>query len=121
VNLFNILLLMFSSVWAGKATSFESLLAARFFMGVGVGPADTSMFSSSFFFIQLARLLAPFCSYGCGLVCSWLTRWIVAPNIIGEIYFTHQRGKAMVCLPFCCRCQELSVDCLPFRDSILYF
>jgi MFS family permease len=43
VNLFNILLLMFSSVWAGKATSFESLLAARFFMGVGVGPADTSM------------------------------------------------------------------------------
>ncbi|KAJ0422381.1 major facilitator superfamily domain-containing protein [Aspergillus carlsbadensis] len=60
VNLFNILLLMFASVWAGKATSFESLLAARFFMGVGVGPADT-----------------------------------IAPNVIGEIYFTHQRGKAM--------------------------
>ncbi|KAL2826890.1 major facilitator superfamily domain-containing protein [Aspergillus cavernicola] len=60
VTLFNILLLVFCSMWAGLATSFDSLLAARFFMGVGVGPADT-----------------------------------IAPNVIGEIYFTHQRGKAM--------------------------
>ncbi|KAL4871520.1 hypothetical protein BDV12DRAFT_163910 [Aspergillus spectabilis] len=60
ITLINILLLTLSSMWAGLATSFESLLAARFFMGVGVGPADT-----------------------------------IAPNMIGEIYFTHQRGKAM--------------------------
>ncbi|KAL4922655.1 major facilitator superfamily domain-containing protein [Aspergillus aurantiobrunneus] len=60
INLISILVLLFCSMWAGLATSFESLLAARFFMGVGVGPADT-----------------------------------IAPNVIGEIYFTHQRGKAM--------------------------
>ncbi|KAL4876016.1 major facilitator superfamily domain-containing protein [Aspergillus karnatakaensis] len=60
ITLINILLLTLCSMWAGLATTFESLLAARFFMGVGVGPADT-----------------------------------IAPNVIGEIYFTHQRGKAM--------------------------
>ncbi|BCS23784.1 uncharacterized protein APUU_40228S [Aspergillus puulaauensis] len=60
ITLLNLLILVFCSMWAGLATSFESLLAARFFMGVGVGPADT-----------------------------------IAPNVIGEIYFTHQRGKAM--------------------------
>ncbi|KAL5337605.1 major facilitator superfamily domain-containing protein [Aspergillus crustosus] len=60
ITLFNILLLTFASMWGGLATSFDSLLAARFFMGVGVGPADT-----------------------------------IAPNVIGEIYFTHQTGKAM--------------------------
>ncbi|KAL2871148.1 major facilitator superfamily domain-containing protein [Aspergillus lucknowensis] len=60
ITLLNILILVFSAMWAGLATSFESLLAARFFMGVGVGPADT-----------------------------------IAPNVIGEIYFMHQRGKAM--------------------------
>ncbi|KAL4995068.1 major facilitator superfamily domain-containing protein [Aspergillus recurvatus] len=60
ISLLSILILLFCSVWAGLAGSFESLLAARFFMGVGVGPADT-----------------------------------IAPNVIGEIYFTHQRGKAM--------------------------
>ncbi|GAB1203739.1 hypothetical protein APSETT445_002377 [Aspergillus pseudonomiae] len=42
VNLFNILLLLLCCVWAARATSFGSLLAARFFMGVGVAPADTS-------------------------------------------------------------------------------
>ncbi|KAE8382649.1 major facilitator superfamily domain-containing protein [Aspergillus bertholletiae] len=60
ITLFNILLLMLCSVWAARATSFGSLLAARFFMGVGVAPADT-----------------------------------IAPNVVGEIYFAHQRGKAM--------------------------
>ncbi|OJJ04051.1 hypothetical protein ASPVEDRAFT_43491 [Aspergillus versicolor CBS 583.65] len=60
ITLLNLLILVFCCMWAGLATSFESLLAARFFMGVGVGPADT-----------------------------------IAPNVIGEIYFTHQRGKAM--------------------------
>lgn len=42
ITLLNLLILVFCSMWAGLATSFESLLAARFFMGVGVGPADTS-------------------------------------------------------------------------------
>ncbi|KAL4793544.1 major facilitator superfamily domain-containing protein [Aspergillus venezuelensis] len=60
ITLLSILILLFCSMWAGLAESFGSLLAARFFMGVGVGPADT-----------------------------------IAPNVIGEIYFTHQRGKAM--------------------------
>ncbi|KAL4810692.1 major facilitator superfamily domain-containing protein [Aspergillus unguis] len=60
ITLLSILILLFCSMWAGLADSFDSLLAARFFMGVGVGPADT-----------------------------------IAPNMIGEIYFTHQRGKAM--------------------------
>ncbi|KAL3478557.1 major facilitator superfamily domain-containing protein [Aspergillus californicus] len=60
VTLISMLILVLCSMWAGLAGSFESLLAARFFMGVGVGPADT-----------------------------------VAPNVIGEIYFTHQTGKAM--------------------------
>ncbi|KAL4911355.1 hypothetical protein BDW74DRAFT_164877 [Aspergillus multicolor] len=60
ISLISILILLFCSMWAGLAKSFGSLLAARFFMGVGVGPADT-----------------------------------IAPNMIGEIYFTHQRGKAM--------------------------
>lgn len=48
ITLFNILLLMLCSVWAARATSFGSLLAARFFMGVGVAPADTSEFPSFF-------------------------------------------------------------------------
>jgi MFS family permease len=42
ITLFNILLLVLSSVWAGRAKTFGSLLAARLFMGVGVAPADTS-------------------------------------------------------------------------------
>ncbi|KAF3388419.1 hypothetical protein F1880_004436 [Penicillium rolfsii] len=56
----NILLLVLSSMWAGLAKSFGSLLAARVVMGIAVAPADT-----------------------------------IAPNVIGEIYFTHQRGRAM--------------------------
>jgi MFS family permease len=61
VNLTSLLLLAFSSVWAGKATTFDSLLWARFFMGIGSGPADA-----------------------------------VSPDVVGEIFFVHQRGRAMV-------------------------
>ncbi|OCL07391.1 MFS general substrate transporter, partial [Glonium stellatum] len=60
IVLLNILILTLSSMWAGLATSFNSLLVARFFMGVGGAPADT-----------------------------------IAPDIVGEIYFMHQRGRAM--------------------------
>jgi len=35
-----LLLLLFSSVWAGLAKTFPSLLAARAFMGIGAGAAD---------------------------------------------------------------------------------
>ena len=38
----NILLLVLSSMWAGLAKSFGSLLAARVLMGIAVAPADTS-------------------------------------------------------------------------------
>lgn len=39
----NIVLLVLSCTWAGLAKSFESLLAARIFMGIAVAPADTGM------------------------------------------------------------------------------
>jgi MFS family permease len=61
IILLSLILLVFSSVWAGLATSFQSLLAARAFMGAGGGPADA-----------------------------------VAPDVVGEIFFVHQRGRAMV-------------------------
>jgi hypothetical protein len=48
-------------MWAGLAKSFDSLLAARLFMGAGGGPADA-----------------------------------VAPDVVGEVFFVHQRGRAMV-------------------------
>jgi len=51
-------------MWAGLTHNLNSLLAARFFMGVGSGPADT-----------------------------------VCPDVVGEIYFVHQRGRAMVNYP----------------------
>jgi len=51
-------------MWAGLTHNFNSLLAARFFMGVGSGPADT-----------------------------------ICPDVVGEIYFVHQRGRAMVSYP----------------------
>ncbi|KAJ4286845.1 hypothetical protein N0V90_013098 [Kalmusia sp. IMI 367209] len=60
VILASLIVLTFSSMWAGLATSFSSLLAARFFMGVGGGPADA-----------------------------------VAPDVVGEIFFVHQRGRVM--------------------------
>jgi MFS family permease len=61
VILASLLVLVFSSMWAGLATSFKNLLVARLFMGIGGGPADA-----------------------------------VAPDIVGEIFFVHQRGRAMV-------------------------
>lgn len=62
VILLSLLLLVFSSMWAGLATSFDSLLAARIFMGIGGAPADA-----------------------------------VSPDVVGEIFFVHERGRAMVC------------------------
>lgn len=61
VTLVSLLVLVFSSMWAGLATSFNSLLAARLFMGIGGGTADA-----------------------------------VSPDVVGEIFFVHQRGRAMV-------------------------
>ncbi|KAL5115931.1 hypothetical protein ACEQ8H_006153 [Pleosporales sp. CAS-2024a] len=60
VILVSLLLLTLSSMWAGLATSFDSLLAARLFMGIGGGTADA-----------------------------------VSPDVVGEIFFVHQRGRAM--------------------------
>ncbi|KAL6151511.1 hypothetical protein ACJQWK_10473 [Exserohilum turcicum] len=60
VILGSLLLLILSSMWAGLATSFNSLLAARLFMGIGSGPADA-----------------------------------VSPEVVGEIFFVHQRGRAL--------------------------
>ena len=58
------LLLTFSTMWAGLATSFNSLLAARVFQGIGGGAADA-----------------------------------VAPDVAGELYFVHQRGRSLVTPP----------------------
>ncbi|KAB8276474.1 major facilitator superfamily domain-containing protein [Aspergillus minisclerotigenes] len=77
ITLFNILLLTLCCVWAARTTSFGSLLAARFFMGVGVAPADTSESLRPYQKVSMLRVL------------------LVAPNVVGEIYFAHQRGKAM--------------------------
>ncbi|KAF1816418.1 MFS general substrate transporter [Eremomyces bilateralis CBS 781.70] len=60
VVLFSLLLLTLSSMWAGLATSFGSLLAARAFMGVGASVSET-----------------------------------LSPAAIGEVFFVHQRGRAM--------------------------
>ena len=62
VVLGSLLLLTFSSMWAGLAKSFDSMLAARLFMGIGGGPADA-----------------------------------VSPDVVGEIFFVHQRGRDLVC------------------------
>lgn len=63
VFLLSLLMLTLCSMWAGLAHNFNSLLAARFLMGVGAAPADT-----------------------------------VAPDVVGEVFFVHQRGRAMVSL-----------------------
>ncbi|KAF7444912.1 AraJ Arabinose efflux permease [Pyrenophora tritici-repentis] len=62
IILISMLLLIFSSMWAGLTTEFNSLVAARIFMGIGGGPADA-----------------------------------VSPDVVGEIFFVHQRGRALVC------------------------
>lgn len=61
VLLVSLLVLVLSSMWAGLSTTFDSLMAARLFMGIGGGPADA-----------------------------------VSPDVVGEIFFVHQRGRAMV-------------------------
>jgi MFS family permease len=63
IILVSLLLLIFTSMWAGLAKEFDSLLAARLFMGIAGGPADA-----------------------------------VSPDVVGEIFFVHQRGRAMVSL-----------------------
>jgi MFS family permease len=63
IILFTILLLTGFSIWAAEAKSYHSLLAARLFMGLAAGPAET-----------------------------------VAPDVVGEVFFVHERGRAMVCL-----------------------
>lgn len=64
IILISLLLLVFSSVWAGLSTSFDSLLAARLFMGIGGGSSDA-----------------------------------VSPDVVGEIFFVHERGRALVSVP----------------------
>lgn len=61
IILASLVMLTLCSVWAAKATSFNSLLAARVFQGIAGAAADT-----------------------------------LCPGLIGEIYFRHQRGRAMV-------------------------
>lgn len=61
VILFSLLILTACSVWAAEAKSFNSLLAARVFQGIGGATADT-----------------------------------LCPGVIGEIFFRHERGRAMV-------------------------
>ena len=60
IMLLSLLAFTLCSVWCAKATSFDSLLVARLFLGVSIGPSDT-----------------------------------VCPDIIGEVFFVHQRGRAM--------------------------
>ncbi|KAH7134969.1 major facilitator superfamily domain-containing protein [Dendryphion nanum] len=66
IILISLVILVLSSMWAGLATSFESLLAARIVMGIGGGSADA-----------------------------------VAPDVVGEIFFVHQRGRAMAVYTVC--------------------
>ncbi|PSN74358.1 MFS transporter-like protein [Corynespora cassiicola Philippines] len=66
VILLGLVILTLTSAWAGLATSFESLLAARLFMGIGGGSADA-----------------------------------VAPDAVGEVFFVHQRGRAMAIYTVC--------------------
>ena len=61
IILVSLLILVFSSMWAGLATTFNGLLGARLLMGIGGGSADS-----------------------------------VSPDVVGEIFFVHQRGRAMV-------------------------
>lgn len=61
VVLLGALMLTVFSVWAATAKSYNSLLAARCFMGMAAGSSET-----------------------------------IAPDILGEVFFVHQRGRAMV-------------------------
>jgi len=61
IILISVLLMTLSCMWAGLASNYTSLLAARALAGIGGGSADT-----------------------------------ICPDIIGEVWFRHQRGRAMV-------------------------
>lgn len=82
VILGSLLLLTLSSMWAGLTENFNSLLAARLFMGIGGGPADA-----------------------------------VSPDVVGEIFFVHQRGRAMVSQTVV---ESLTSLTMAFRPSILF-
>lgn len=82
VILGSLLLLTLSSMWAGLTENFNSLLAARLFMGIGGGPADA-----------------------------------VSPDVVGEIFFVHQRGRAMVSQTVV---ETLTSLTMAFRPSILF-
>jgi MFS family permease len=56
------LVLLLSTIWCGLANNYSSILAARFFQGVGGAAADT-----------------------------------ISPAIIGDVFFVHERGRAMAC------------------------
>ncbi|PNS17297.1 hypothetical protein CAC42_6980 [Sphaceloma murrayae] len=60
IIVFCLLILTLFSVWAAEAKSFNSLLAARVFTGMGGAAADT-----------------------------------LAPDVVGQIFFVHERGRAM--------------------------
>lgn len=79
IILLSLLLLVFSSMWAGLATDFNNLLAARALMGAGGGPADA-----------------------------------VAPDVVGEIFFVHQRGRAMVSLSILLRRRDKLIVLRPY-------
>jgi MFS family permease len=63
------LIMTLCSLWCGFSSSYDMLLAARIFQGIGGAAADT-----------------------------------VAPALVGDLYFIHQRGRAMVSLSLpCCK------------------
>lgn len=66
ILLISISMLFGFSIWCAEAKSFNSLLAARFFQGVGGAAADT-----------------------------------LAPDVVGRVFFVHQRGRAMAVYTTC--------------------
>ncbi|KAJ5728883.1 uncharacterized protein N7483_003391 [Penicillium malachiteum] len=60
VTILGLLILGLTSIWCAKANDYGSLVGARIFQGIGIGPSET-----------------------------------VSPTVIGEIFFLHQRGRAM--------------------------
>ncbi|OQO12751.1 hypothetical protein B0A48_02215 [Cryoendolithus antarcticus] len=60
------LILIFASMGGGLATTFNGLLIARIFQGIGAGPEQT-----------------------------------ISPEIVGEVFFVHQRGRAMALYTVC--------------------
>ncbi|CAI6334900.1 unnamed protein product [Periconia digitata] len=96
VMLLSFLLLVFASMWAGLASSFSSLLAARAFMGIGAGSADAvspAVVGETFFVHQRGRVMAiytvclgagPFVGpiAGSYIVASRGVQWLHWTNVI---------------------------------------